>query len=139
MIELEGRAYQAHHHVARARLELVICAPSYGRLKIEMLGDTAALRPPDGFRRPGKLDGTEAEAFLESAARLAKRLASRVEIFDPVPARMARKAGFDRAQLLVRAKSRAALQPFLREWKSALDAKAERRVRWTLDVDPQEL
>ncbi|QJR16926.1 primosomal protein N' [Usitatibacter palustris] len=81
----------------------------------------------------------EAEEFLESAARLAKRFASRVEIFDPVPARMARKAGFERAQLLVRAKSRAALQPFLREWKSALDAKAERRVRWTLDVDPQEL
>jgi primosomal protein N' len=38
----------------------------------------------------------------------------------------------------VRAASRAALQPFLRRWKAALDEKGERRVRWSLDVDPQE-
>ena len=61
-----------------------------------------------------------------------------MEVFDPVPAPLERKAGFERAQLLVRAPTRAALQPFLAAWKSALDAKAERRVRWSLDVDPQE-
>jgi primosomal protein N' (replication factor Y) len=61
-----------------------------------------------------------------------------VEVFDPVPAPLERKAGYDRAQLLVRAASRAALQPFLRRWKAALDERAERRVRWSLDVDPQE-
>ncbi len=80
----------------------------------------------------------EALAFLRTAARLAAPLAGKVEVFDPVPASLERKAGFDRAQLLVRAASRAALQPFLRQWKAALDARAERRVRWSLDVDPQE-
>jgi primosomal protein N' (replication factor Y) len=86
----------------------------------------------------------EATAFLKLAARVAKRLASRleakgVEIFDPVPAPLERKAGYERAQLLVRATSRAALQPFLREWKSQLAAKGARHVRWSLDVDPQEV
>lgn len=80
----------------------------------------------------------EAAAFLRSAARLGHDLGGRIEIFDPVPAPLERKAGFDRAQLLVRASSRAALQPFLRRWKAALDEGAERRVRWSLDVDPQE-
>jgi primosomal protein N' (replication factor Y) (superfamily II helicase) len=80
----------------------------------------------------------EAADFLRVAARLARTIGGKVEVFDPVPAPLERKAGFDRAQLLVRAASRAALQPFLRRWKAALDEKAERRVRWSLDVDPQE-
>lgn len=80
----------------------------------------------------------EAIAFLRAAARMAQGLGGKVEIFDPVPAPLERKAGFERAQLLVRAASRAALQPFLRGWKAALDEKGGRRVRWSLDVDPQE-
>jgi primosomal protein N' (replication factor Y) len=80
----------------------------------------------------------EAAAFLRAAVKLASGIAGKVEIFDPVPAPLERKAGFERAQLLVRANSRSALQPFIRRWKAALDEKGERRVRWSLDVDPQE-
>ena len=81
----------------------------------------------------------EAASFLQAAARLGRRISSRVEIFDPVPAALERKAGFDRAQLLVRSRSRAALQPFLDEWRVALDSRRERRIRWSLEVDPQEV
>ncbi len=80
----------------------------------------------------------EAIAFLRNAAKLARPLGGKVEVFDPVPAPLERRAGFVRAQLLVRAASRAALQPFLHRWKAALDATAERKVRWSLDVDPQD-
>jgi len=62
-----------------------------------------------------------------------------VEVFDPVAAPLERKAGYERAQLLVRSASRAALQPFLREWRARLAARAGRSVRWSLDVDPQEV
>jgi primosomal protein N' (replication factor Y) len=81
----------------------------------------------------------EALAFLDLAARLARRRAHGIEVFDPVPATLERKAGFERAQLLVRAPARAALQPFLRSWREALSARDERRVRWSIDVDPQEV
>jgi primosomal protein N' (replication factor Y) len=86
----------------------------------------------------------EAGDFLKLAARIAKKMAARggtdpVEVFDPVPAPLERKAGFERAQLLVRARTRAALQPFLQEWKAELNAKGVRNVRWSLDVDPQEV
>ncbi|MGE0356545.1 MAG: primosomal protein N' [Burkholderiales bacterium] len=89
------------------------------------------------LRAESKREG-EALAFLRAAARLARALAGKVEIFDPVPAPLERKAGFERAQLLVRATARPALQAFLRAWKAALDEKGGRRVRWSLDVDPQE-
>jgi primosomal protein N' (replication factor Y) len=84
----------------------------------------------------------EATEFLELAARIARRLAARskaIEVFDPVPAPLERKAGFDRAQLLVRAPGRPAMQRFLPEWKAELAAREARRVRWSLDVDPQEM
>src|SRR5260221_9749468 len=65
----------------------------------------------------------EATGFLKLAARLAKRLAARlpardVGVFDAVPAPPERKAGYERAQLLVRAASPATLQPFLHDGKS---------------------
>lgn len=81
----------------------------------------------------------EALRFLRQAAKLAHDLAADVEVFDPVAAPLERKAGFERAQLLVRARSRAPLQAFLRQWRSRLDEGAARSVRWSLDVDPQEV
>ena len=90
------------------------------------------------LRAESKREG-EATAFLHEARRLARRIDRAVEVFDPVPAPLERKAGFERAQLLVRAASRQALQPFLRAWREALVGRDERRVRWSLDVDPQEV
>jgi primosomal protein N' (replication factor Y) len=81
----------------------------------------------------------EALAFLEEAARIARHLDGGAEVFDPVPARLERKAGFERAQLLVRADARNAMQAFLARWRAELGAAAHRRVRWALDVDPQEV
>jgi primosomal protein N' (replication factor Y) len=76
--------------------------------------------------------------FLRDAARQANALGGKVEIYDPVPAGMARIAGVERAQLLVQSTSRPALQHFLARWRVGLDAAKERRVRWSLDVDPVE-
>jgi primosomal protein N' (replication factor Y) len=98
--------------------------------------------PPYGhlalLRAESKKQG-ESLAFLVQASRVARRMADDVEVYDPVPAALERKAGFERAQLLVRATSRQAMQRFLRDWRLALARRGERRVRWTLDVDPQEV
>lgn len=88
--------------------------------------------------------GGESQSFLRLAARAARRIAARgtgtgIEVFDPVAAPLERKAGFERAQLMVRARKRAAMQPFLTEWKRALVAMSARHVRWAIDVDPQEV
>ncbi len=63
-----------------------------------------------------------------------------ISLWGPVPAPMARRAGRDRAHLLVQAAGRAELQEFLGPWVAALRGlPAARGVRWGLDVDPQEL
>ncbi len=98
--------------------------------------------PPFGhlalLRAESKAPG-EATAFLARWASAARALSPEVEVFDPVPASLGRKAGYERAQLMVRSGTRAAMQPFLRAWKAAITAGGERRVRWSIDVDPQEL
>jgi primosomal protein N' (replication factor Y) len=55
-----------------------------------------------------------------------------------VPNTLTRRAGQERAQLLVQSASRPALQAFLAELTEKLFAQARRDVRWHLDVDPIE-
>jgi primosomal protein N' (replication factor Y) len=78
-----------------------------------------------------------AMAFLRAAARLVE-VPDSVQIFDPVPHVITRRAGVERAQLLLQSASRPALQDFLRLWSAALPASTSSGVRWHLDVDPIE-
>jgi len=75
--------------------------------------------------------------FLKAAARLVPAPEG-IQIYDPVPHVITRRAGMERAQLLLQSASRPALQDFLREWLAALPASSAGGVRWHLDVDPIE-
>ena len=61
-----------------------------------------------------------------------------VTVYDPVPNLITRRAGLERAQLLVQSASRPALQAYLAALSAHLFANAPRNVRWHLDVDPIE-
>jgi primosomal protein N' (replication factor Y) len=82
-----------------------------------------------------KLDTTV--AFLREASTLVA-VPDGVTVYDPVPNIITRRAGFERAQLLIQSPSRPALQEFLSRLSDALFAQARRDVRWHLDVDPIE-
>ncbi len=61
------------------------------------------------------------------------------EIFGPLPAMMERRGGRTRWYLLVQARRRSALHRQLDSWlPSVLKLPAARKVRWSIDVDPQE-
>ncbi len=81
------------------------------------------------------------EIFLEAAAAAARAQApAGIAVLGPAPAPMERKAGRWRSQLLIEASSRTAMQRFLSPLIEALEAlPAARRVRWSVDVDPQEM
>ena len=86
------------------------------------------------------------EGFMDDAHRAAMELvrahavsASPVRISQPVPARLARRAGFERSQILVQADTSRELHDLLTPWRERLDASGARNVRWSLDVDPQAL
>jgi primosomal protein N' (replication factor Y) len=80
----------------------------------------------------------QAVAFLERALAAAPEHDAAVALFDPVPMSLARLAGRSRAQVLVQARPRRALQAFLAEWSRALYGLRAGNVRWHLDVDPIE-
>jgi primosomal protein N' (replication factor Y) len=75
--------------------------------------------------------------FLREAAAQVEA-PSEVQLYDPVAHVITRRAGFERAQLVMQSSSRPALQSFLAELSGALYASAPRAVRWHLDVDPIE-
>ncbi len=85
----------------------------------------------------------DVDDFLAAAHALGQRIAAQrggrqevVEVNAPLTAALARRAGFERAQLLLRSHERRALQAFLGAFREGLDALPGRRVRWALDVDP---
>jgi len=83
-----------------------------------------------------------ARALLTQARALGRSLQMQATLYDPVPMPLARLAGVFRAQMLVEAPRRSLLQAFLREWLARLraaEAPPGPRVRWQIEVDPQEI
>ena len=81
-------------------------------------------------------------AFLQQAYTLAGPLndGQRVQLMQPLPSPMEKRAGRYRAQLLVQSAQRGALHDFLARWLAQLDElPAGRKVRWSLDVDPVDM
>lgn len=78
--------------------------------------------------------------FLSQARELAERLqVEGVQLLGPIPAPMEKRAGRFRAQLMLQANSRAELHRLLTPWVLQLESgKLGRKVRWSIDVDPQE-
>ncbi len=78
--------------------------------------------------------------FLEQARDVLINQNSGVMVMGPVPAPMEKRAGRTRFQLLVQARRRPALAGALGPWMRELDKlPSGKRVRWSLDVDPQDL
>ncbi|BBF83839.1 helicase PriA [Aquitalea magnusonii] len=101
--------------------------------------------PPAVYQALLRADATElaqANAFLTQVRAQVQPLAEEVLISGPAPALMVRLANRERAQLVLESPSRQALHRFLDQLPPLLDALARqhgRGLRWSLDVDPQEM
>ena len=96
--------------------------------------------PPFVFEATLRAEATRLQAalsFLQEAAEAVAR-PDEVHAYDPVPNIITRRAGLERAQLLIQSASRPALQSFLGALSEHLFSHAARNVRWHLDVDPIE-
>ncbi|MFM8491725.1 MAG: primosomal protein N' [Candidatus Methylopumilus sp.] len=82
---------------------------------------------------------THVMKFLNEAMQKAQDLSRHVTIYNPVRPIMERLKGMERAQLVLQASSRVALQKLLAEWVSFLrENKLGKKVKWVLDIDPLE-
>ncbi len=78
--------------------------------------------------------------FADQALEMGRALQTvQVTLLDAVPAPLERKAGWERAQVLVQSKSRTALQRFVTTWQPLLQQTAPRNLRWLIDIDPLEV
>jgi primosomal protein N' (replication factor Y) len=96
--------------------------------------------PPFVFEAALRAEAARLETamrFLREAAALAEP-PDGVQLYDPVPHLLTRRAGLERAQLLIQSRSRPALQAYLGALSARLFEQTAREVRWHLDVDPIE-
>jgi len=81
--------------------------------------------------------------FLSMARNLAEEFTSSntgIELLGPLPALMEKRAGRYRYILQVTANNRSALQELLANLATRLEAQRKfANIRWSIDVDPQEL
>jgi len=113
-------------------------------VRMELDQRLAAHFPPFSRQAILRADAPElavAVDFLRRARNEAVLLAaSTIRLFDPVPMRLTRLARRERAQLLIEADQRSALQDFLARWLVCIRAlPAPRDLRWQMDVDPLEV
>ncbi len=79
------------------------------------------------------------EDFFQAALALPEAACDDVERLGPLPAAMPRRAGFHRGQILLEARTRPPLHDLLSAWLPAIHGlRQARRVRWSVDVDPQD-
>ena len=98
--------------------------------------------PPYGYLALLRAEASAPELalqFLQEAVTGGQGLGNEPEFWGPIPAPMEKKAGVYRAHLLLKSDHRPRLHHFLDAWLP-LVAKlpSVKRVKWTLDVDPQE-
>jgi primosomal protein N' (replication factor Y) (superfamily II helicase) len=101
-----------------------------------------AIFPPFIYQALLRMEATQVDAvtgFSKRAKHIADKLNAKVTVYQPVEANIQRLAGKTRFQIVVQSASRGALQHFLRDWSEKLNEITERKVRWSIDVDPIEL
>ena len=139
-----GRVLLQTHHPEHPLLRVLVLK-GYRQFCAEALDERRGARLPPfaslALVRAEALQREAPQSFLRDAeARARARPHRGVSVLGPVPSPMERRAGRYRAQLLVDATSRGALQRFLPGWVADLESLASaRKVRWSVDVDPQEM
>lgn len=139
--EKPGEVFIQTHHPDHPLL-LGLLRDGYNAFARQALAEREmAHYPPFGYLCLLRAEATDSSApmtFLESAARAGRRLAtSGIEIWEPVPAPMERRAGRFRTQLLIQARKRNELHSLLKQLIPELGKlPSTRKVRWSVDVDP---
>ena len=97
--------------------------------------------PPAGYQallRAEAHDRSQAEYFLDDAARVFPP--GETKVYGPMPAIMERIGGRSRMYLVVQGANRSALHRQVDSWLPGLrKLPSARKVRWAIDIDPQEL
>ena len=111
-------------------------------LEVDLKSVSSCLESPFAFLVLLKAEAhqlTHVMQFLNEAMTKAQNLSTHVTVYNPVRPIMERLKGMERAQLVLQANSRMALQKLLDGWVPYLrENKLGQKVKWVVDVDPME-
>lgn len=118
-------------------------AQDYASYADELLQERRMMQfPPTRFFALLRAEANEfslVQQFLNQAHGLAQLIKSDVILYDPIRPQMERLKSMERAQVLLQANTRPALQRLLKVWMPQIRALAIAvKVRWSLDIDPLE-
>jgi primosomal protein N' (replication factor Y) (superfamily II helicase) len=145
--ERAGEVLLQTKHAAHETLQ-ALSNESYAQFSQRQLDQRLlASLPPFAHLALLRFDATDPAAamgFAETAAQLSVQLSEdprlSVEILGPMPAPMEKRAGRFRVQLQLKSERRGQLQDHLKNLIANLDqVKTPPRLRWSVDVDPQDM
>ena len=138
-VERQGEVFIQTHHPTNPLLT-VLFKKGYAVFAEALLKEREATQlPPFSYLSLLRAESTNPTSPYEFLLRIKQKILfnSGVDILGPVPASMERKAGRHRYQLLFQSKHRARLHEALTQLIPLLPTQRA-KVRWSLDVDPQE-
>ena len=158
LMQVAGRAGRAEHpgrvivqteHPDHPLYQCLLRHDVPAFLTLELTERQRAGFPPYAAQAIVRAEAKQLESVLEFLKRIRTLTSAdahpEVFLYDPVPMRMVKLAGRERAQLLIESPSRLALQNFLNEWLPKISAgrgmtrgHAPGGVRWGVEVDPLE-
>ena len=152
LIQVAGRAGRAHkrgdvvlqtHHPEHPLLHTLIRGGYHAFADAELAQREAAGFPPFAHLALLRAEAKQADppmAFLQAAKALLDDADIPLDLSGPLPAPMPRRAGYQRAQLLLSASDRRVLHGAIDRALPDIHAHpSARKVRWSLDVDPLDL
>jgi primosomal protein N' (replication factor Y) len=151
LTQVSGRAGREHlagevivqtHHPEHPLLQQLL-TEGYPAFAQSALQERALMAlPPHGHLALLRAESVQALSPMQFLQQVREFLAplNQIRCMGPIPATMEKRQGKFRAQLLICGAQRANLQHALLQLVQALEgALAPKRVRWSLDVDPQEM
>ena len=153
IVQVAGRAGRADkpgqvllqtRHPEHALLQTLIQEGYSAFAQLALAERSASLLPPYGFqaliRAQAHQPHLPARFLTEVEALCGQLLPAAVSVLGPVTAPMFKRAGQFRYQLLLQSSSRQALHQLLDELLPRMESlKSSKPVKWSLDVDPQDL
>jgi primosomal protein N' (replication factor Y) len=152
LIQVAGRAGRAKrrgevvlqtHHPEHPLLLTLIHGGYHAFAEAELMQREAAGFPPFAHLALLRAEAKHADppaAFLQASRELLQHTQVPLDLSGPLPAPMPRRAGYQRAQLLLSTSDRRALHGALDHALPGIYAlPPARKVRWSLDVDPMDL
>ena len=150
VIQVSGRAGRGEkpgeviiqtHHPEHPLLHVLLESGYSGFAEAALQERKLASFPPYSYMailRCDALQKTEAQTFLSQCRESFNY--TDVQVYGPLPAPMEKRAGRYRWQLILLANERRVLHGALRQWIPGLSKiKAASRVRWSVDIDPQDM